>query len=370
MSELSMPFDILGLLLAMFGFVATQLVVGLAIACQWRARVMLFGLHIASGLLLFALGWHGMSEELGARMAVAALGETIATPLFLLAAPRMFDLRRISRANALGGLLIVFGISTWIGHPIFWFGQARTFVELHAPAGTWLGASLPVVGALVAGGAAWVAGSRLSRKQPVGRALAVYVGLAIGGSLLLHIVQIGWWFVDHGADVTPGMRLMITLSVVGLVVSLIRPLIVWFFAKREPEPAPVDAALPWVALWFVPHLAVRALLYDQMDAYAGPTLGFVIVALCLALAMVLTLAARDSLRDAAGAGPWLVAAALAGVLFALALYITHEGDTRYALNTQSELAPVVLLFATCVTAAWLRRRVTSEHERAGDDLSA
>jgi hypothetical protein len=165
------------------------------------------------------------------------------------------------------------------------------------------------------------------------------------------------------------MRLTITLSAVGLV-SLIRPLIVWFFAKRESDPAPVDAALPWVALWFVPHLAVRALIYDQMNAYAGPTLGFVIVALCLALAMVLTLAARDSLRDAAGAGPWLVSAAIAGVLFALALYITHEGDTRYALNIQSELAPVVLLFATCVTAAWLRRRVTSEHERAGDDLSA
>jgi hypothetical protein len=351
-----MPGGMLAILAAMLGFVVTQLLLGLAVAWQADGRRVLFVVHIACGLAIFVFGWREMSEDLGVRTIAAALGETIGAPLFVVAIPHLFDLRRTQSANAIGGLLIAYGVSTVLTQSLFAFDQARTFVELRAPVGTWAGALLPLVGTLVVAVVAWLAGLRLARNQLPGRMLGAYVALAIAWPLVFEILRVVWVAVDDMA--TRSARFIVTTAVIALVVAVIRPLVVWRYAKRERESLRVDAALPWVALWFVPHLLVRCLFFEQFEMLFG-SLSFVLIALCLALAMVLTLAARDTLRDAAGAGPWLVASALALGILGLAVYATHKETTRYMMNATAQLAPVVLLFATCVTAAWLRRRVTS-----------
>ncbi|HEY5921295.1 MAG TPA: hypothetical protein VIV11_06475, partial [Kofleriaceae bacterium] len=257
------------------------------------------------------------------------------------------------------GLLLVYGLAACIGQPIMALGQARSLAQFQAPVGAWFGAAIPIVVALVIGVLALNAGLRMARGQPARRALLVYVIVAIATSVVFHVMRTIYAFTDDMERVAPWL---VSTSVIALAVAVARPLLVWWYAKREAQPAsgtPVDAALPWIALWLAPRLLARCLLWDELSALVGGG-GFVVVAVLLALSFVLILAARDSLRDPAASAPWLVASGFSLVLLLATIYFTWKSDHRYQLNADAALFPATLIFATTATAAWLRRRVTSE----------
>jgi len=356
--DMQLPFGVWSMLLAAVVFGVVQLLVGFAVAWQWSSRRLWFAGLVACGLITIVAAWNVMSEELGVRTIIVALLETVGTPLLVVAAPYWFRLRRVTEAHALGGLLLVSGLSTAIGQPIMMFDQARMLTSMHAPPGTWLGGGVEHALTITIAIASLVAGWKLARHRPARRAVLAYVIISIGVHVLLtgaKLIFLGP-YEDHGIK-----AVVITSTLIYLPLSLIRPVAVWLYAKRELDSstASVDAALPWIALWFVPPLIARCLLWEEFSIYAGDTLGFVLLAICLALGIVLLLAARDSLRDPGVWSPWLVVGAFAAALVTVVVYLGHKSENTYSHYADAAVAPVTLIFATALTAAWLRRRVTS-----------
>lgn len=348
----------------MAGSALLQLVAGLAIAWRWRWREPLFLAYIACGAVLVVCGFALWRHELGSRQAAVIALETLGGPLTVVIAPRIFGLTRISHGHALGGLLIVGGISTLVFQPayLYWFG--RLLVDGHASVGSWLASSItPTIALVVSGLQVWT-GVRMARGQPARRWLIAYVTAALVGGAGFQLVEIAYWLFDNDEL---HLKYLLVQNVITFAIAAARPLIVWEFAKCEPEPvARIDAALPWIALWFVPQLAARCLLRDEVDQAMGG-LGLAVVLLCAAQGIACLVAARASLRGESGQRAWIAAAAIAGVTLGVVIFCVfsmHGGHGALYPGGSVSLVvqavpPVALLFGTMATGAWLARRVTS-----------
>jgi hypothetical protein len=94
-----------------------------------------------------------------------------------------------------------------------------------------------------------------------------------------------------------------------------------------------------------------------------------IIALGSAEAIALLAAARSALRGEPSALAWLVAAVLAVVITAAAIYTAFQSHPSLGLfapprpTAEIFLAPVTLLLATTVVGAWLARRRASDPPR-------
>lgn len=349
----------------MCGSALLQLAAGLAIAWRWRWRELLFLAYVACGAVLVVCVFALWRHELGSRQAAVIALETLGGPLTLVIAPRIFGLTRISHGYALGGLLIVGGISTLLFQPVYAYFFGRFLADGHASAGTWLSSSLsPAIGLVLAALEIWT-GVRMARGQPARRWLLAFVIAALVGDAGFQLVEVVYWVFDSNEL---HLKYLLVQNVIMLVIAVARPLLVWEFAKREPEPVPrVDAALPWIALWFVPQLAARCLLRDEVEQAMGSGVGLAIVVLCAAQGIACLVAARASLRGENGQYAWLVAAAIAAVTVGVVMFsvfsVHPDGRPMYLGSWMSlvvqAVPPVALLFATMATGAWLARRVTS-----------
>ena len=325
----------------MCGSALLELVAGLAIAWQWRARTrhVLFLAYLACGLVLVVCVFAVWRHDLGSKQAAVIALET------------------------LGGLLVVGGISTLLYQPVHVYTYGRTLLEGHASAGSWLGAALSPLVAVVIGGLQVWTGVRMARGLPARRWLIAYVIAALVGYAGFELVSLVWWLFDSDEL---HVKYVFANLVIMVVLSTVRPLVVWQFAKREAESgARVDAALPWIALWFVPQLAARCLLGDEMDRAMG-SMSLSLVLLCGAAGIACLVAARASLRGENAERAWMFGTAIAAVIFGLVVYwvFTQHDDGRALHAAMLSLVaqavpPVTLLFATMATGAWLARRVTS-----------
>ncbi len=345
-----------------FGGELLQLLAGLAIAWQWRARWPLFFAFVACGvaLVVSSIVWR---DELGARQSGVIALETIGSPLLVILAPRLFGITRITRGHALGGLLLVSAVSTLVFQPVNVIDHARTFSDGETTLGGWIAVGINTAVVVATAILQLLAGLRMARGLPARRWLGAAVIVALAGHGGLGVLGVGYWLFDEWE---PHTRLILTSQLIGLAVTIARPLVVWQFAKRETEGATrVDAALPWIALMFVPQLAARCLLAEQMTTLLG-SLGWPIVALCAAAGIASLIAARASLRDEHSVWAWRVAAAVAASLLALVVYWALTPDfvetpwrARGTVGAVQIVPPLALLFATMVTGAWLARRVPS-----------
>lgn len=340
-----------------------QLVAGLAIAWQWRARWPLFVASLVCGAALVLCVFVLWRDELGARQATVMALESLGSPLLVVLAPRLFGLTRITRGHALGGLLIVSGISILVYQPVSAVGYARMFYDGHASVGSWLGQGVSVVVALATATLEIITGLRMARGQPARRWLAAWAIVALVGYGGMDLAGMIYWLLE---DREPHTKYVLVNLLIGFVLSVARPLIVWPFAKRETEAsARIDAALPWVALWFVPQLAARCLLGEEVTMLLG-NLAWPVVVLCAAAGVAALVAARASLRDEPSVWAWRVAAGIAGALVVVVVFwvlashagSTWQGGAMFNVAAQA-VPPVALLFATMATGAWLARRVPS-----------
>ena len=349
----------------MCGSALLQLAAGLAIAWRWRWRELLFVAYVACGAVLVVCVFALWRHELGSTQAAVIALETLGGPLTVVIAPRIFGLTRISHGHALGGLLVVSGISTLLFQPVYVYFFGTLLADGHASVGSWVSSSIsPAVALAVATLAIWT-GVRMARGLPARRWLLAYVITALVGGAGFQLVEVVYWVFDTGEL---HLKYLLVQNIISLAIAVARPLIVWEFAKREPEPvARIDAALPWIALWFVPQLAARCLLRDEVEQAMGDAVGLAIVLLCAAQGIACLVAARASLRAEGGVLAWLVAAAIAAVTLGVVVYcvfsVHPDGRPVYpgammSLVVQA-VPPVALLFATMATGAWLARRVTS-----------
>lgn len=349
----------------MCGSALLELVTGFAIAWQWRARVRhaLFLAYVACGLVLVVCVFALWRHDIGSKQAAVIALETLGGPVMVVVAPRVFGLTRIAQGHVLGGLLVIGGISTLLYQPVHVYTYARTLLEGHASAGSWEGVALNPLVALFVGGLQVWTGVRMARGLPARRWLMAYVIAALVGYTGFDLVSLVWWLFD---DDELHVKYVFANLAIMAVLSAVRPLVVWKFAEREGEAAArVDAALPWIALWFVPQLAARCLLLDEVDRALG-SMSLSVVLLCGAAGIACLVAARASLRGETAERAWMIGTAIAAVMLALVVYwvTRRHGDGRALQSAMFTLVaqavpPVTLLFATMATGAWLARRVTS-----------
>jgi hypothetical protein len=347
-----------GLLLATALF---QLAAGVAIAWQWRLRAPLFFACVGCGVALVLAVYTLWRDELPWRPATVMMVETIGGPLLVAVAPRLFGLQRIARGHALGGLLIVSAVSVFVFEPAYLLHRARVFGEAEISVGGWLGEGLHVAAVVATAVLQLLVGLRLARGQRARGYLTAYVITALVGLGGLQVLAVVYWLVDRDE---PHMKFVFANMLIELAIAIVRPLIVWQFAKLEGEPGPrVDAALPWVALWFVPQLAARCLLGEEVDVWLG-SLAWSLVALCALQSIACLVAARASLRGEHAVTAWRFAAGIAALLFAFVAYWVFSpndyGDDAWhktrVFNLVQSIWPVALLFATMATGAWLANR--------------
>jgi hypothetical protein len=341
----------------MLGAALLALVTGVAIAWQWRSRRLWCAAYLActAGLFMTSIVVLG-DDGFGARAATVAILESLGGPLAVLAAPRLFGLRRIERAHALGGLLIAAGVALAISIPLSLYGQLRIFADAGASLGSWFAVGLSTCVDLALLVFQLVAGLRMARGAEARRWLAAYVITALVGQAGLQGVGIIYLLATSPATV--GTKVAATSMAIGMATATIRPVLFWFYAKREREPAErVDAALPWIALWFAPFLLARCLLVDEVQALGG-NVAFAIVVLAAALGIANVRAARAGLRGERAVTAWSIAAVCAALLLAAIVYVTHMTGPAYG-SSRGLHGPFVLLFAVAAAAAWLARGVRS-----------
>lgn len=334
------------MLLTMFAVVATQLAAGLAIAWQSSARRQWFAgfLCVSIATLLVSIVW--WPDELGKRAIVLLAIEVLSTPLLVLVGPRLFP---IPSGPALAGLLIVGGSSLLLTQATQTFDHARGLVHIES-LGIGLAGMVHLAIAVVIGVLAVRAGLRMSRGQPARRALGAYVIAAIASVVIFDAIAVVSWLVDGHLD--NAWRYVLPSMVTGAIVAIARPLVIWRFAQRElAAPAPGGAGLPWLALWFVPELLARLLLYEELGQFGDVTrtLG---LGLCVATAIAILGALRTGRR-------WWLAATFAGALLVVGLYAAHTMPDRFGTLGSTIVAPLATLFAALATAAWFARRVSS-----------
>lgn len=346
------------LTLLMIGEQLLQLATGVAIAWQWRGRRALGLVYFAAALALIILSFVFIKDVAGVRYRAVTVLEAIGSPLLVLIAPRWFGVTRLTRASALGGLLVVSGVSIWLGQSIFGIQKVRWFLGEHVSTGAWLGELVRVASALVPATVGLVAGLRMASGRPARRMFAAYVITAIGMQIVMTVLSVIVMLTNEGRYVSIVLPTTLVMTVFGIV----RPMLIWLYAKRESEPgADVGAALPWVALWFVPQLVARALMYDEITMVLGK-LAIPIVVLCGLCAIMNIGAARVAMRGESAVRWWIAAATAALGLLAVAfvaVYTIDQSRPSVALTAGPALMPVGLLFATAATAAWLSRRLRS-----------
>jgi hypothetical protein len=347
----------------MLGGAVLQLVAGLAVAWQWRARSPLFFAFVACGvaLVFFTFVWR---DELGVRQTAVVALETIGSPLLVVLAPRLFGITRVTRGHALGGLLIVNAVSALLFQPVNVIEYARPLYSHGESVGGWLAIAVNAALALATAILQLLAGLKMARAQPARRLLGAYVIVALVGHGGLGVFAIVYWLLDDSQLHT---KSLLTSQLVGLAVTVARPLIAWQFAKRETAPTGrVDAALPWIALCFVPELAARCLLAQELLTLLD-SFGWPVVVLCTAQGLASLIAARATLRDEDSVWLWRIAAAIAAILVAIVVYWVLAPDymsspwrTGRAITAAQVVPPVALLFATMATGAWLARRARGD----------
>lgn len=348
----------------MLGAALLALVTGIAVAWQWRSRRTWCAAYLAcgAGLVVASIVVLG-GERFGARETTVTILETLGGPLVVLAAPRLFGLRRIERAHALGGLLIAGGIAIGIGEPLSLYDQIRILADAGASPGSWLSLVVSTCVDIALLVFELVAGLRMLRGADGRRWLAAYVITALVGHAGLRAIGIIYLLVTSPA--TLGTQVAAATMAIGMATSTVRPLLFWFYAKREREPATgVDAALPWIALWFAPVLFARCLLVDELRALGGDA-AFPIVVLAAALGAANVRAARAGLRGQRAVQAWSIAAVCAALLLSAIVYLTHVAGPAYGTSSRGVHGPFVLLFAVAAAAAWLARRVAPAGQ-AGD----
>lgn len=335
------------MLLPIVAVAIVQLAAGLAIAWQSPARHQWFAAYAAicvATLLVAAVWW---PDELGKRQVAVLAFDVLGTPLIVLLGPRLFSL---APAPALAGLLILGGASALIHNLLFSIEQARWMVRGDVSLGGWFGTALRLVIELAMAALAIHAGRKLSRGEPARRALGMYVIFAVASIAILDLLTIITVVVDGDRDVM--WRMIVPSIVIGAGVSIARLLIMWRYAQRElAAPAPGGAALPWLALWFVPQLLARLLLYEELGQLGGlaRTLGLV---LCVALAIAIVLALKTRV--------WSPAVAVAGALLALGIYTSQTVFNRLGALDSAIVGPLAMLFTAVATAAWFSRRLSSQ----------
>lgn len=338
----------------LLGSALLALVTGIAVAWQWRSRRAWCAAYLLCGAGLVAtsivvLGGH----RFGARGTAVAILETLGGPLVVLAAPRLFGLRRIERTHALGGLLIAGAIALGVGELLSIFEQIRIFAGAGASHRPWLTVAVSTCVDIALLVFQLGAGVRMVRGGDARRWLAAYVISALIGHTGLRAAGLVYLLATSPA--TLGTRVAAATMVIGMATAAVRPLLFWFYAKRERDPAPgVDAALPWFALWFVPVLFGRCLIVDELRELGG-SLAFAVVVLAAALGVANVRAARAALRGQRAVQAWALAAVCAGLLLASITYFTLVAGPAYGASSRGLHGPFMMLFAVAVTAAWLAR---------------
>jgi hypothetical protein len=293
----------------------------------------------------------------------------VGAPLLIVLAPRLFGLTRIVRGHALGGLLIVNAVWALAFEPVSAFQELRRFLDIDVSPGMWLNLGAHSAILLTSAVLMLVAGVRMARGLPARPLLGAYliVALVLRSAVdLVGIAQETLGAHDHF------YRFAIVDDVVFLIISFIKPLLIWHFAKQEPEPEQnratrIDAALPWLALWFVAPLAAVCV---QVGAQDGPlhSVERVILVSCALQAVACLVAALKTLRGERSFGAWCVGAAIASLLATLAVYriLSMHGQEHGEALIKSQLAwQAFLLVSTMATGAWFANR--SDHSSRGGD---
>ncbi|HEU4615220.1 MAG TPA: hypothetical protein VFS15_24170 [Kofleriaceae bacterium] len=341
----------------MLGATLLALVTGIAVAWQWRSRRVWCAAYLACGAGLVVASTVVLGGEgFGARETTVAILETLGGPLVVLAAPRLFGLRRIERSHALGGLLIASAIAIGIGKPPSLYDRIHIFTATSASLGSWITLAVTTCVDIALLVFELVAGLRMLRGGDATRWLAAYVITALVAGPGARAAGLIYLLVSSSA--TLGTQVAVATTAIGMVTATVRPLLFWFYAKRERELEPaagVDAALPWFALWFAPVLFARCLIVDELRVLGG-SVAFAIVVLAAVLGVANVRAARAGLRGERAVQAWTIAAVCAALLLATIVYFTHTAAPLYGTSSQGLNGPFVMLFAVPTAAAWLARR--------------
>jgi hypothetical protein len=335
------------LLALMLAAGTTQLIAGIAIAWQWPRRRLWFASWVAACLALVIAALVLWRDELGSRQSAVMFLETMGGPLVAVLGVRWI---RPTKGAAVGALLIVMGSSLWLAEPVYLIEYVPSLVG-DSSLGSWSGLLLRFGVTLAIATVGLSAGFRMARGQSARRALATAAIVAIAGYAVSGVGNVVSVLVEGHAEV---LKYVVPSLALTLVFTIGKWTVVWCYAKRETEPhARVDAALPWLAAWFVPLLLARCLLFQEL-AELGDVNRVAILGGCAGAAIALIAALRTQ-----RVAWWLAATAMATLLFGFAIYVVHDGALPVGVHAEDVVSPIALLLATTCTAAWFARRLSS-----------
>lgn len=275
--------------------------------------------------------------------AVGVVADALAGPVAILAGVLLFARRAASpapRAEA-GAMVLVAGATSVIALGFAIAGELHG--DVHATPGTWFyfaitwAAGFAVATLAIRAGRALLAGAEHAR-----RALQIYVVAAVAVTVVHTLLAVSFTLVERAIP----LRLALPIQLIALV-GIATPLVIWHHANRDLAQAPAPArsgarSLAWLAWWFVPQLAVRAITAAIDPALGGPLALVIVQGVCLAAAAALALTRTRGARLAA-------LAAAAASFIAIAALVRDMQSVLFKVPWWV----VVLPFTTTLALAWL-----------------
>lgn len=338
----------------------------IAAGCAFAFRKPTAGWLALTGYLVAVVGFvmFFVFEVRPGGLSLLALGiEMLGLPIIVVVALAIARPSGSSGRREVGVMLIVYAVSGLLGTAVRMVEQVRLIIEV-APDGSQILSQLVWIGPYVAVALLQLrAGLRLYRGSE-GRALGVYVIAAIVNEVLWMVV-----YTIVAALSTDNYGGMILASqATGAFVSIAFPLFVWAFVRSQPAVA--DAHVPmlpaWNALLYVPFLAVRPIVLDELvtsgmsEPVLGDTATLVMCAGFVALAASTALSVAMALRTRMAATAFAVVATAVGVITTSGLVLIMHTEPVERIQT----GPFLQILATTAVIAWLHRTTIAPIPRA------
>ncbi len=337
--------------------------------CAFAFRKPMAGWLALTGYLVSLVGFVVLlvfeirPSDGGGLSLLAMVVEMLGFPIIVVIALAIGRPMGSSARRELGVMLIVYAVSGLLGMAVRMVEQVRIIIEV-APDGSQVLSQLVWIAQYLAVALLQLrAGLQLYRGSE-GRALGVYVIAAIVNEVLSMVV----YTVVAALRTEDYSGMILASQATGAFVSIAFPLFVWAFVRSQP--VVVDAHVPmlpaWSALLYVPFLAVRPVVLDELvtsrrsEPALGDTATLVMCAAFVALAASTALSVVMALREQMSATACAVVATAVGVITTSGLVVIMHTEPVEQIHT----GPFLQILATTAVIAWLHRTTQAQVPRA------
>ncbi len=311
-----------------------------------------------AGYLVSAVGLMGFVvfeiHDVSTRSLMAMVVETIGFPIIVIVALVIAKPAGSSARRELGVMLIIYAITALLANVIRLVDQLRIIVD-QAPSGPTVLSQLAWLASYVVVAVFQLRAGLQLYRGIAGRAVGAYAIAAIANELL-------WMTLYVIAAVVDGefSGLLIPMHATSAFVSIALPLFLWGYVRSQPASG-VDTRIPmapaWNALLYVPFLAVRPVVLDELvdssvgDFVLGDTGALVMATSFVAMAASTLLAGVLALRERMSPTMFAVIATVVGLLITSSLVVIMQLEPVGRIHT----GPFLQIAVTTAVIAWLHR---------------